>query len=443
MLQVNKIHFLTKYFLIFFILFSSISFANKNETYSKKEFININKDAILNAAKIVILLADKNYIIESSRDSIIATKSIAKYVGFDINLHINKIYLKVVQDGDVTKAILKITIQDDFLKDKLTYGKKDLYNLFWARVNYILGLKENWYSCLRYKANLNFDGVLCNILYNDNISATKKDILKNITIIKFKKVTHKKNIQLAKINMSIYDTLKLPIDKSVIIKAPFDSNSTEKKPIEEDIKIIQPKDINITVKDSINKDINITVKDSINKDINITVNEPIKKDINITTISYLYTIDIPKKIKDENITILSYLYKNINSIDTNETNDTHILSDDNLSNFPKLFMEADPSKIYTINLALSNNMKDATNFVNKYKIQNETFLIPFNNKQNYVKIMYKLFDSYKKAKEFLLTLPKGLKINSPTIEGVGRKQVLYKTKNYKKSMEAYSKKKTK
>ena len=412
MLQVNNNNIIFKYILLaFFLLFATNSFANE-KTYSKKEFINVNKDAVLNAAKIVILLADKDYIISSTSNSINATKSIAKYVGFDINLHINTIDLNVTQSEDSTKAILQITMQEDYFKDKRTYGKDALYKLFWERVNYILGLNHNWYSCLKYRTKLNFDGVLCNVFYNNNHTPTQKDIIKDISIKK-QEIKPKKTLKLATIDMSIYDNIKLPL---VDTNKTIDNNDTN-------ISIIIPTE---------NNDTNISIAPIIdNNDTNISIAPTIdNNDTNDTNISTI----IPTENNDTNISITPTIIDN---------NNTKISTDNNLSGFAKEFMEADPSIFYTINLALVNNMKEAKRLVKKYNIEKETFLIPFKNKKDYVKIMYKLFDSYKKAKEFLSTLPKGLKINSPTIEGVGRKQVLYKTKDYKKSLQAYSKNKRK
>ena len=40
--------------------------------------------------------------------------------------------------------------------------------------------------------------------------------------------------------------------------------------------------------------------------------------------------------------------------------------------------------------------------------------------------MYGLYDSRKDGQEAINSLPRGLKGNSPTVEGVGRKQKLYK-----------------
>jgi hypothetical protein len=54
--------------------------------------------------------------------------------------------------------------------------------------------------------------------------------------------------------------------------------------------------------------------------------------------------------------------------------------------------------------------------------------------------MYGLYSNKKDAKEAIKNLPKNLSRNKPTIEGVARKQVLYKTGNLELSKNAYKKK---
>jgi len=111
---------------------------------------------------------------------------------------------------------------------------------------------------------------------------------------------------------------------------------------------------------------------------------------------------------------------------------------DNNEKFKNEFLNADPQIYYTTNMALFLSANNAKRFVENNKIKDKTFTILFKkNNKIYYKVMYGLFKNKKEAKKAIQNLPKNLAINKPTIEGVGRKQILYKTGSIKLSANAY------
>ena len=210
MLQVNEVTMIKYIFTAFIILFTT-GCTQKEPIYSSKEYENINKDAVLNAAKRVLKLSDNKFSIDSKRNSINAIKIIPKNKGFTVDININKVEFIAIQDDNITKAKLKITHKEDFYskQEKIILGAP--HELFWQRLEYLLGLNKDWPTCFMNRVKLNFDGIFCDIFHNRNIYPTKKDIIQNINIYKPKPLNTKKKIELAKINLSILKDIKLPL----------------------------------------------------------------------------------------------------------------------------------------------------------------------------------------------------------------------------------------
>ena len=364
----------------------------KQPDYTIKHYKDINKDAVLNAGKKVLLLSDKDFNIQSRRNDIDGTHDIAIIHGFDVLIKTSHVKLEAIQEDGITKAKLIITVKKDFNKDE-ELVKHTTHNLFWDRLEYILALKNKWPSCLENRFKLNFDGVLCDIAYNDNFIPRRGNIIKNISIKK-EEVEQEEKIKLIKIDLSVFDNIKLPIvEKEEGIELAS-------------IELISVDDLNIS---EILPIIEVTPED------------------NLTIISYkVHVEDIKPDLivnDDENITIISYVVstqKNKEVIDSN-------------SSFQSRFMNANPSTTYTINLALFLDKVSANIFMKKHKIEKDSFAIRFNKGKEYYKIMYGLYKDFNSAKIALDNLPAKLKSNAPTIEGVGRKQELFRSNNILKS----------
>ncbi len=93
------------------------------------------------------------------------------------------------------------------------------YELFWDRVEYLLGLKKNWSQCNPITSN----GFICDILDLDNDNSTHKNLIDLNTTVKDKNIT-KETINLS----NIYNRSRL--------------EKTEEKTTQEDTYIIKNSD---------------------------------------------------------------------------------------------------------------------------------------------------------------------------------------------------------
>ena len=147
------------------------------------------------------------------------------------------------------------------------------------------------------------------------------------------------------------------------------------------------------------------------------------KDIKNNELKKIKILKDTKESEKENITnTLTYKYNN--------------------KEFMDKFLSADPDTYYTTNMALFTKDIDAYNFVKKNNIEDKTITVPFiKNNKEYYKVMYGLYKNKKEAKEAISKLSKNLKANRPTIEGVLRKQILFKTGDVQLSKNAYKNRK--
>ena len=202
----------------------------KNEPlYSTAVYKNIQNDYILNAAKKVVLLADNRFKIDSQADAITATRAITKFKIYSADLEINTINITTQTDNDTVIAKLTIKHKKDYFdKDTLITNQSE-HNLIWNRINYILGLNKSWPTCFEHNIKLNYTGILCDRIYNQNNSVSKDDII--IPKIKIKKDIVNQTKVIKKINLETMDDLILPNSSDVNIiedlNITIDSNNSE------------------------------------------------------------------------------------------------------------------------------------------------------------------------------------------------------------------------
>ena len=237
--------------LVFFvILFTGCV---KNEPlYSTAVYKNIQNDYILNAAKKVILLADNRFKINSQSDSVTATRAITKFKIYSADLEINTINITTQTDNDTVIAKLTIKHRSDYFDKDILITNQAEHNLIWNRINYILGLNKSWTTCFEHNIKLNYDGILCNRIYNQNNSVSKNDMI--IPKMKIKKVLIHEDDIIKNIKLEDMNNIVLPntpdINTSEVLNISLnlnDSNTSE--------------DINLKKLDNINiKDENTTIK---------------------------------------------------------------------------------------------------------------------------------------------------------------------------------------
>ena len=433
---------MNKYILITVIIATLFTSCSKNNPiYTTKIYKNISNDDILNATKKVLKLSDVDFKINSNANKVNAQRTIAIYKIYDVKLRINTINLYTKTDNDIVVAKLEIKQNDDYFDKEKIIKTPAVHELLWSRIDYVLGLNKTWPTCFEYNLKLNYDGIICNRLYNENKRAYKKDIIVHTKI----KEDTKKEDELEKIDLESLEKIDLPnfdignISNSndTNILDINDSNNTKSITIL-DSNTNEALDINESNISNVLSKINIDM----NKSNNIDSKPILNTDTNESNISLILT-----KIKTNEYNTSLILPDINNTIDINDSNITNLPKKQNIdinstkinnNDFKTKFMNADPKKYYTINMALFKNKINADKFISKYNIKENSLIIYFKkNKNEFYKIMYGLYETKDKAKEALNKLPKQILANKPTIEGVARKQILLKTNDIKLSKKAY------
>lgn len=158
--------------------------AKKEKYTTTKKYMNISKDAILEAAKKVFVLASKDeFRIYSYRNSLEVSKIKVNYYPFFAITSEDKWELTINEKDNFSEVKLNIFKVTDYEEEDPLFLSDKLHELLWSRIDYLLGLNDNWTSCFVYKFKFNFDDALCDIVDLDNVrSPENKDIIKNILI---------------------------------------------------------------------------------------------------------------------------------------------------------------------------------------------------------------------------------------------------------------------
>ena len=228
--------------LVFFVI--TFTGCIKNEPlYSTSVYKNIQNDYILNAAKKVVLLSDNRFKIDSQSNSVTAIRAITKFKIYSADLEVNTINITTQTDNNTVIAKLTIKHKKDYFDKEVLITNQEEHNLIWNRINYILGLNKSWPTCFEHNIKFNYDGILCDRIYNQNNKVSKDDII--TPKIRIKKDIVNENDIIKNIKLENIDDLILPNTPTVITND--DLNISEYKDIEE-LDIIDIKDENNTKK---------------------------------------------------------------------------------------------------------------------------------------------------------------------------------------------------
>lgn len=162
MVQVDKKRVFINIFLFVFILlfFAGCSFKTVNKEDIKQEefelisstktYENIHKDQLLLAVKKLLLASfDDEILIDSYRMRIDAVRPsmIAALSGVDIQ-HDNFLFKVKEQDNKLEASVL-ISTTKGVIDEKTIYFKNEhyIYEIFWSRLDYILGLRDDYDFC--------------------------------------------------------------------------------------------------------------------------------------------------------------------------------------------------------------------------------------------------------------------------------------------------------
>ena len=193
----------------------------KNVIVAKKNYPNISKNAVFDAAKVLFTISNeknenKSFIIDSYRDKLEVSKIIFEYnlIRGDINL--DKWNLELYETEKETRANLIITRRDGLNENEIKSIDKNVVNLFWDRLDYLLGLKKDWQECNKYFADKPLDSFhnitqydFCSDYFITSIPDNKY-IQKNILISE--QESNKNTIDTVKAD--IYKTTGLRLEKT-------------------------------------------------------------------------------------------------------------------------------------------------------------------------------------------------------------------------------------
>ncbi|MGM0518490.1 MAG: hypothetical protein ACQERD_02470 [Campylobacterota bacterium] len=186
MLQVNKK--IKKIALLVFVslVFTSCSTKDikvKDAQYKTRVYHGVSKDAIFEAAKKIFIYAgDRKFLIDSYRNSMTVIKPKVNHYPLYTYTTEDIWDLNIKQKDNVSTTKLEIKRVVDFDEKNPIYFKEELYELFYTRLEYLLGIKTKWYSCVEYRIKFNDDEALCDIDLDIVSTPTKDDIVKDIYI---------------------------------------------------------------------------------------------------------------------------------------------------------------------------------------------------------------------------------------------------------------------
>lgn len=227
MQQVGKVKFMYKYiFLAVLIVFTGC--ATKEEYTKKKIYKGYSKDAVLEATKKVFLLADrdKSFQINSFRNKVEVVKPKLYNNVIDVGIYVDTWVIEVVQEEDQVRTFLDLKRTDVIDEKKELSSYKDVNTeIFWNRLEYLLGMNKKWVNCRDKLSLFTNDSILCDegVLFD----STPKfgDMVKNPLLIQ----RPKKLYTVDTIDADVYKFTDISIKKndSDILEQKKNSNNSE------------------------------------------------------------------------------------------------------------------------------------------------------------------------------------------------------------------------
>ena len=167
-------------FLLILVVFGNCS-EKQDILITKKVYTDISKNAIFNASKTLFTLSNidngnKSFVVDSYRDRL----EVNKVMFNSLKIEVDKWILELYQTETETRANLIFLRRDGINEDNIKIIQENVHNLFWARLDYLLGLDKEWKDCDDFFSTINtFDGFCSNYFIeskpDDNF--IEKDIL--------------------------------------------------------------------------------------------------------------------------------------------------------------------------------------------------------------------------------------------------------------------------
>ncbi len=142
-------------FLLILIVFTGCSQKQEEVYVTKKVYPDISKNAVYDAAKTLFNISNedngnKDFVIDSYRDKIEVNKITFKDNIVRIDIILDKWLLELYQTENETRANLIFVRRDGVDLDDIKSFDKNVHQLFWDRLDYLLGLNKDWKLCNKY-----------------------------------------------------------------------------------------------------------------------------------------------------------------------------------------------------------------------------------------------------------------------------------------------------
>lgn len=207
-------------FILLLMLVVFVSASENEEVFvTKKVYTDISKNAVFDAAKTLFTLSNedngnKDFIIDAYRDKLEVNRVMFKNNIIKIYIVLDKWSLELYQIDSETRAILTLIRSDGINQEDTEEINENVHELFWDRLDYLLGLKKDWKICSSYFNFIPFNK-FCNNYFINSVPENKyiqKDILiakENIKINTIDTVKadifEKTDLTLAKSNNDIFN----------------------------------------------------------------------------------------------------------------------------------------------------------------------------------------------------------------------------------------------
>lgn len=202
-----------------FILIILVIFSNASEDIkiftTNRVYKDVSKNAIFDSVKTLFSLSNedngnKDFILDSYIDRLEITKINFKYNVINVDIILDTWVVELNQFENETRAILTFTRKDGLNEKNIKEVNDNVHNLFWDRVDYILGLNKDWKSCSSY-FSFNFFNSFCNN-YFVNSKPENSYVLKNISISK------------ENINLNTMDNIKTNIFDNIDLSLKYNND---------------------------------------------------------------------------------------------------------------------------------------------------------------------------------------------------------------------------
>jgi len=214
--------------------------------YSTKTYEGIQKDQVLHATKKVFrAFHNKDFLIDSYRNDVNITRTKVNYYVLSAAIEQDNFHVNAIENNGTTTAILNISRSHGLEENEeiqFIYSDETIHKLLWDRIEYFLGLKENWPYCITYNIFASSYDFLCDPLtlstksVNDlakiDLNATRipeLEPLESITLRSDKEATKEEIKQM-------YNELSPDAFKETEEVISEEEKAIEEKAIEEDIK---------------------------------------------------------------------------------------------------------------------------------------------------------------------------------------------------------------